>query len=36
MTWYREQRPALFGRALDSAKSVLDPARILNPGVLVP
>ena len=36
MPWYREQRPALFGRALDSAKSVLDPARILNPGVLVP
>jgi alkyldihydroxyacetonephosphate synthase len=36
MPWYREQRPALFGRALDAAKSVLDPARILNPGVLVP
>jgi alkyldihydroxyacetonephosphate synthase len=36
MPWYREQRPALFGRALDAAKSALDPARILNPGVLVP
>ncbi|MGH6873523.1 MAG: FAD-binding oxidoreductase [Aestuariivirgaceae bacterium] len=36
MPWYREQRPALFGKALDAAKSVLDPARILNPGVLVP
>jgi alkyldihydroxyacetonephosphate synthase len=36
MPWYREQRPALFGRALDAAKNVLDPARILNPGVLVP
>jgi alkyldihydroxyacetonephosphate synthase len=36
MPWYREQRPALFGRALDAAKGVLDPARILNPGVLVP
>ncbi|HEY0420257.1 MAG TPA: FAD-binding oxidoreductase [Acetobacteraceae bacterium] len=36
MPWYREQRPALFGRALDAAKAVLDPARILNPGVLVP
>ena len=36
MPWYRGQRPALFGRALDAAKGVLDPARILNPGVLVP
>jgi len=36
MPWYREQRPALFGRALNAAKNVLDPARILNPGVLVP
>lgn len=36
MPWYREQRPALFGRALDAAKGALDPARILNPGVLVP
>jgi len=36
MPWYREQRPQLFGNALDAAKTVLDPARILNPGVLVP
>jgi alkyldihydroxyacetonephosphate synthase len=36
MPWYREQRPVLFGEALNAAKSVLDPARILNPGVLVP
>ena len=35
MPWYREQRPALFGKAIDAAKGVLDPARILNPGVLV-
>lgn len=35
MPWYREQRPALFGIALDAAKGALDPARILNPGVLV-
>jgi alkyldihydroxyacetonephosphate synthase len=36
MPWYRNQRPTLFASALDAAKSVLDPARILNPGVLVP
>jgi alkyldihydroxyacetonephosphate synthase len=36
MPWYREQRPALFGKAFDAAKTALDPARILNPGVLVP
>jgi alkyldihydroxyacetonephosphate synthase len=35
MPWYREQRPALFASALNAAKSVLDPARILNPGVLM-
>ena len=35
MPWYRQQRPALFGKALDAAKSVLDPSRILNPGVLI-
>ena len=35
MPWYREQRPALFGKAIDAAKGALDPARILNPGVLV-
>ena len=36
MPWYQQQRPALFGTALDAAKGVLDPAGILNPGVLVP
>lgn len=34
MPWYRVQRPELFGRAFEAAKNVLDPARILNPGVL--
>ena len=34
MPWYRVQRPELFGRAFEAAKGVLDPARILNPGVL--
>ena len=33
--WYRRQRPDLFGRALAAAKSELDPAGILNPGVIV-
>jgi alkyldihydroxyacetonephosphate synthase len=36
MPWYRGQRPALFGKALAAAKSVLDPAGIMNPGVLAP
>jgi len=36
MPWYRQQRPALFGAALAAAKATLDPAGILNPGVLVP
>jgi alkyldihydroxyacetonephosphate synthase len=36
MPWYARQRPALFGRALAAAKAMLDPAGILNPGVLVP
>jgi alkyldihydroxyacetonephosphate synthase len=36
MPWYRVQRPALFGVALAAAKRALDPAGILNPGVLVP
>ena len=35
MPWYRQQRPALFGAALGAAKRALDPAGILNPGVLV-
>jgi alkyldihydroxyacetonephosphate synthase len=36
MPWYERQRPALFGAALAAAKAVLDPAGILNPGVLIP
>jgi alkyldihydroxyacetonephosphate synthase len=36
MPWYQRQRPALFGDALAAAKRALDPAGILNPGVLVP
>ncbi len=36
MPWYRAQRPALFGKALSAAKSALDPAGIMNPGVLAP
>ncbi|WP_225797122.1 FAD-binding oxidoreductase [Streptomyces aculeolatus] len=34
--WYDRQRPAPFAAALAAAKSALDPAGILNPGVLVP
>ncbi len=33
--WYDAQRPAPFALALAAAKSALDPAGILNPGVLV-
>ncbi len=36
MPWYREQRPALFGKAFEAAKRALDPAGIMNPGVLAP
>ncbi len=32
--WYRRQRPEPFGRALAAAKAALDPAGILNPGVI--
>ena len=35
MPWYERQRPALFGAALAAAKAALDPAGILNPGVLI-
>ncbi len=35
MPWYRQQRPALFGKALEAAKAALDPRGIMNPGVLV-
>jgi len=33
--WYDRQRPEPFAAALVAAKAVLDPAGILNPGVLV-
>jgi len=33
--WYDRQRPALFGKVLEAAKGVLDPAGVLNPGVLI-
>ncbi len=36
MPWYERQRPSLFGEALAAAKRALDPAGILNPGVVVP
>jgi alkyldihydroxyacetonephosphate synthase len=32
--WYRRQRPEPFGRAIAAAKVALDPAGILNPGVI--
>jgi alkyldihydroxyacetonephosphate synthase len=34
--WYDAQRPEPFARALAGAKSAVDPAGILNPGVLLP
>jgi len=36
MPWYVKQRPDTFGDALAAAKQRLDPAGILNPGVIVP
>jgi alkyldihydroxyacetonephosphate synthase len=33
--WYDQQRPDPFAAALSAAKTALDPARILNPGVLI-
>jgi len=36
MPWYERQRPDLFGDVLAAAKARLDPAGILNPGVIVP
>jgi alkyldihydroxyacetonephosphate synthase len=33
--WYDRQRPAPFAAALRAAKAELDPAAILNPGVLI-
>jgi alkyldihydroxyacetonephosphate synthase len=33
--WYDRERPPLFAEALHAAKAALDPAGILNPGVLI-
>ncbi len=33
--WYDQQRPEPFARALRAAKRELDPAWVLNPGVLI-
>jgi alkyldihydroxyacetonephosphate synthase len=33
--WYDRQRPGPFAAALGAAKAAVDPAGILNPGVLV-
>jgi len=33
--WYDAQRPELFASALRAAKKALDPAGVLNPGVLL-
>lgn len=33
--WYDEQRPELFAAGLRAVKSTVDPAGIMNPGVLI-
>ena len=33
--WYDRQRPEPFAQALRAAKRALDPAGVLNPGVLI-
>jgi alkyldihydroxyacetonephosphate synthase len=33
--WYDRQRPERFAHALRAAKSALDPAGVMNPGVLI-
>lgn len=33
--WYDRQRPQLFAEALQATKAALDPAGIMNPGVLI-
>ena len=34
--WYERQRPEPFAAALRAAKDAVDPAGVLNPGVLLP
>lgn len=34
--FYRSERPELFARMLGAAKAAVDPAGIMNPGVLLP
>lgn len=33
--WYDQQRPELFGQAMKAVKDQLDPAGIMNPGIIV-
>jgi alkyldihydroxyacetonephosphate synthase len=33
--WYERERPALFAQALGAVKRELDPAGVMNPGVIV-
>jgi len=33
--WYDQERPPLFAEAYRAARRALDPAGIMNPGVLV-
>ena len=33
--WYERERPPLFAKALRAVKRTLDPAGMLNPGVLI-
>ena len=33
--WYEQQRSDPFGRVLHAAKDTLDPADVMNPGVLI-
>jgi alkyldihydroxyacetonephosphate synthase len=33
--WYDRQRPDPFAQALQAAKAAVDPAAVLNPGVLI-
>ena len=35
LPWYSEQRPEPFAATLRAAKRTVDPAGILNPGVLI-